>query len=100
MLADIEHTMHKSAIIGATALFALGILLVGLYFHQTPRITRRIAPQDLSAIKVLVHRTNGRKPILPDFSWNSVRQLPVAICRPRDRILSITTAGDAVQVET
>jgi hypothetical protein len=53
----------------------------------------------MAAIVSLVHQTIGRRPILSDYSWQSLRQLPYALRRPRGRILGITALDGAVQVE-
>ena len=95
----IVRAMRRRTIIIVTASCALCGLLVWFYFPRGPKITGEISSDDLAAITSLVHQRIRRRPILPDYSWQSLRQLPQAIRRPRSRILSITAVDDAVQVE-
>ena len=91
--------MRRRTIIVVTAICALCVFLLWFGAPRGPEITGKVSSHDLAAIASLVHRTNGRRPILPDYSWQSLRQLPQAIRRPRSRILSITAVEGAVQVE-
>ena len=91
--------MRRRTIIVVTVICAVCVLLVWFCVSQGPQITGKISSNDLAAIVSLVHQTIGRRPILPDYSWPSLRQLPQALRRPRGRILSITAVDGAVQVE-
>ena len=91
--------MPRRIVIISTVGFALLVTFACLSFPQRPVVRGKLSSQDLAAIEFLVHRTNGRRPILPDYSWQSLRKLPQAILRPRDRILSIAASNGVVEVE-
>ena len=91
--------MRRRTIIVVTVICAVCVLLVWFCVSQGPQITGKISSNDLAAIVSLVHQTIGRRPILPDYSWQNLRRLPQAIVRPRDRILSIAASNGVVQVE-
>ncbi len=91
--------MPRRIVIITTMGFALLVTLACLSFPQRSVVAGKLSSQDLAVIEFLVHRTNGREPILPDYSWQSLRRLPQAILRPRDRILSIAASNGVVEVE-
>jgi len=97
--AECDVAMRRRTILVVTAICALCVLLAWFYVPRGPEITGKVSSHDLAAIESLVHRTIGRRPILPDYSWQSLRQLPQAIRRPRGRIVNIAAADGAVQVE-
>ena len=83
-------------VIGLVAGFLLGVGTLWLVSPPNVQVIGALAPKDVAEISELVHREMGQGgPILPNYSWRSIRGAPREYLRRRShRILSMDVAGD------
>jgi len=92
-------SVRRHTLIVITAMCALCVLLVWYSAFQGPQIKGKFSRDELAVIVSLVRQRTEVRPILPDYSLRSLRQLPQTIRLPRCRIISIIAIEGAVEVD-